>query len=161
MEAKHYFWHFLGHPQLDWLLFHDLVLSKPSSGLCRLLEMCNSLVGWPCNYLLWLHWYSANSVMQRPGNQVLRNLHVLQCSWRQANHTGRNLGLEGPVALVVGLVDQVDQVVLQVAQEKVLMVVAVVHLVAWTMCGALITVSFILHPIISSFVLCTLLDRVG
>jgi hypothetical protein len=43
------------------------------------------------------------------------------------------------VALVVGLVDQVDQVVLQVAQEKVLMVVAVVHLVAWTMCGALIT----------------------
>ncbi len=68
--------------------------------------------------------------MQRPGNQVLRNLHLLLCSWRQANHTGRNLGLEGPVALVVGLVDQVDQVVLQVAQEGVLTVaVVVVHLV--------------------------------
>jgi hypothetical protein len=40
---------------------------------------------------------------------------------------GRNLGLEGPLALVI---DLVDQVVLQVAQEGVLMVaVVVVHLV--------------------------------
>ncbi len=39
----------------------------------------------------------------------------------------KTLGLEGPLALVIGLV---DQVVLQVAQEGVLMVaVVVVHLV--------------------------------